>query len=75
MSTPHDIKDEYQELIKKISEELAEKLLKNEIDLEKKFTSFDSEVHKILMEIGKNTMQIVGNNLTCEVKKKPTNKA
>lgn len=64
----------HKEKIQKLSEELAEELLRTEPDLEKRFTSFDAEVHKILTEVGNSTMEIIGSNLSGEVKKKPLKK-
>ena len=69
MNEKDEIIAKYKAKIKKLSEELAKEFLETEDNLEKRFTSFDSEVQKILIEIGNNTMQIVGTNLT-EVEKK-----
>lgn len=65
-----DIRKKYEEKIKKISEELAEDLLKNEPNLIVRFRSFDAEVHKVLMEVGKQTMMTIGISVEEEIKKK-----
>ena len=69
-----NIRDKYKEKTEQLARELAEELLKNEVDLEKRFTSFDSEVQKILLETGKKTMEIIGSTLEDKVKKKPSKK-
>ena len=48
-----DIKQKYKKKIDQLAKELAAELLQNEESLENRFASFDSEVHKILMDIGK----------------------
>lgn len=65
-----DIRKKYTEKTEQLARELAEELLKNEVDLEKNFSSFDSEVQKILQETGKKTMEIIGSTLEDKVKKK-----
>lgn len=69
-----NIRDKYKEKTEQLARELAEELLKNEVDLEKRFSSFDSEVQKILLETGKKTMEIIGSTLEDKVKKKPSKK-
>ena len=69
-----EIKKKYAEKIKKLSEELANELLQNEPDLEKKFITLDTDVRDILIGIGNNTMQIVGNAIEKRIKKKPHKK-
>lgn len=69
-----DIKDKYKKKAEQLARDLAEELLKNEIDLENNFSSFDSEVQKILQDTGKKTMEIIGSNLQDKVKKKPSKK-
>jgi len=70
----NDIRAKYKAKAEQLAKELATELLENESDLEMKFSSFDSEVHKILMETGKKTMEIIGSTLEHKVKKKPQNK-
>lgn len=65
-----NIRKKYKEKTEQLAKELAEELLKNEADLEKKFSSFDSEVQEILLETGKKTMEIIGSTLEDKVKKK-----
>lgn len=69
-----DIRNKYKEKIEQLAKELAEELLKNEDNLEKKFSSFDSEVLKILQDTGKKTMEIIGSDLENKLKKKPSMK-
>lgn len=69
-----NIRQKYKEKAEQLAKELAEELLKNEADLEKKFSSFDSEVQEILLETGKKTMEIIGSTLEDKVKKKPSKK-
>ena len=70
----HNIRQKYKEKTEQLAKELAEELLMNEEDLEKKFSSFDSEVQEILLETGKRTMEIIGSTLEGKVKKKPLKK-
>jgi len=69
-----NIRDKYKAKTEQLARELAEELLKNEVDLEKRFSSFDSEVQKILLETGKKAMEIIGSTLEDKVKKKPSKK-
>ena len=64
----------YKKKIEKLSEELATELLNTETDLDKRFTTLDSDVKKILMEVGSKTMGKIGSSLTSNVKKKPLKK-
>lgn len=69
-----DSKNKYKEKIRKMSEELAEAIILNETDLEKRYRSLDSDVHDILIDIGNSTMQIIGKSTEDSVKKKPRKK-
>ncbi|MGZ3633971.1 MAG: hypothetical protein ACXWM7_06835 [Parachlamydiaceae bacterium] len=73
MSTD-DIRNKYKEKTEQLAKELAEELLKNEADLEKNFSSFDSEVQKILQDTGKKAMEFIGSTLEDKIKKKPSKK-
>jgi hypothetical protein len=68
------IREKYKEKAEQLAKELAEELLKNEVDLEKNFSTFDSEVQKILLDTGKKTMEVIGSTLEERVKKKPPKK-
>ena len=69
-----DSKNKYKEKIRKMAEELAEAIMLNETDLEKRYRSLDSDVHDILIDIGNSTMQIIGKSTEDSVKKKPRKK-
>ena len=71
MSEGQDIRERYAERIKKFATELSEDFLKNEPDLINRFVSFDAEVQQVLIEVGKQTMDTVGNSIENEIKKKP----
>lgn len=68
------IRKKYKDKAEQLAKELAEELLTKEDDLEKNFSSFDSEIQKILLETGKKTMEIIGSTLEEKVKKKPSKK-
>ena len=68
------ITEKYKKKAEQLAKELAAELLENEVDLEKNFSAFDSEVQKILLETGKKTMEIMGSTLEERVKKKPLKK-
>ena len=70
MTASNEIQKKYEEKIKKFSQELAEDFLQNESNLIDRFTSFDTEVQKVLIEVGKSTMKTVGDCLEDQVKKK-----
>lgn len=62
-------KKKYKEKVRKIAEELAEEIMLNEMDLEKRYRSLDSDVEDILIDIGNSTMQIIGKSTEDKVKK------
>lgn len=64
----------YKKKIEELSKELATELLNTETNLDKRFTTLDSDVKKILMEVGSKTMENIGFDLTSDVKKKPLKK-
>ncbi|MEI6243091.1 MAG: hypothetical protein WCP39_06780 [Chlamydiota bacterium] len=61
---------QYEECIKKMSDELVEVLFKTEPDLLGKFKSLDADLYKILMKTGNAAMQKVGEKLSADLKKK-----
>jgi hypothetical protein len=59
----------YKEKIKKIAEELAQEIIRNETDLDKRYRSLDSDVQDILIDIGNSTLQIIGESAESDIKK------
>lgn len=68
--SPDEIKKKFADKITEISQELAQELLSSDSELEKRFTTLDADVQEILINVGNNTMRIVGESLEDRVKKK-----
>ena len=69
-----DSMNQYEECIKRMSDELSAILMKNEPDILAKFKNLDADVYKILMKTGNCTMQKVSEALNLDLKKKAEKK-